>query len=186
MTLLHAILGRVAMLVRWLTGKITLALSGVEAGGRVTVAPYVRLRISDGATARLGEGVAIDRFAEITAKHGRLEVGARSYLGPFCVICAREAVTIGADCLIAEHVTIRDQDHRFGPGLTTAQAGFRTAPITIGDNVWIGAKATVTKGVTIGDNVVVGANSVVTHDIPANSIAVGAPARVIRKLGPTP
>lgn len=186
MTLFHAILSRLSRLVRWLTGKIKLALSGVEVGGRVTVASYVRLRITDGATARLGEGVAIDRFAEITVKHGRLEVGARSFLGPFCVICARQAVTIGGDCLIAEHVTIRDQDHKFGLNMITAQAGFRTAPITIGNNVWIGAKATVTKGVTIGDNVVVGANSVVTHDIPANSIAVGAPARVIRKLGFTP
>jgi acetyltransferase-like isoleucine patch superfamily enzyme len=53
----------------------------------------------------------------------------------------------------------------------------------IGNNVWIGAKATVTKGVTIGDNVVIGANSVVTRDIPPNSVAAGAPARVIRSIG---
>ena len=83
-------------------------------------------------------------------------------------------------------MTIRDQNHRFGPGLTTAQAGFITAPVTIGDNVWIGAKVMVTKGVTIGENAVIGANSVVTRDIPANSVAVGIPARVIRTIGETP
>jgi acetyltransferase-like isoleucine patch superfamily enzyme len=56
----------------------------------------------------------------------------------------------------------------------------RTAPIHIGDNVWIGAKATITRGVTIGDNAVVGANSVVTGDVPADAVYAGAPARLIR------
>ena len=142
----------------------------------------VRLRATDGARIRLRDHVAIDRFADVTAKHGRLDIGARSYIGQYSVICAREAVTIGADCLIAEHVTIRDQDHDFGPGLITAQAGFTTSPVVIGNNVWIGAKVTVTKGVTIGDNAVIGANSVVTEDISANTVAVGAPARVIRVI----
>lgn len=68
------------------------------------------------------------------------------------------------------------------PGLTTAPAGFATSPVVIGKNVWIGAKATVTKGVSIGDNSVIGANSVVTRNIPANSVAVGTPARVIHTI----
>ena len=79
-------------------------------------------------------------------------------------------------------MSIRDQDHRFGHGLTTAKAGFTTAPILIGNNVWIGAKATVIKGVTIGDNVVVAANSVVTHDIPSNVVVAGVPARILREI----
>ena len=56
-----------------------------------------------------------------------------------------------------------------------------TAAVTIGNNVWIGAKATITKGVTIGDNAVIGAGAVVTHDIPADCLAVGVPARVVRR-----
>ena len=146
----------------------------------------VRLRATDGGRIRLGDGVAIDRFADINVKHGHLEIGARSYVGQLSVICAREAVAIGADCLIAEHVTIRDQDHRFGLGVITAAGGFTTCPVAIGNNVWIGAKVTVTKGVTIGDNSVIGANSVVIGDIPANSVAVGAPARVVRNIGDGP
>jgi acetyltransferase-like isoleucine patch superfamily enzyme len=149
--------------------------------GSIKLACGVRLRATDGALLKLGEGVSIDRFADITAKHGTLEIGARSYVGQFSVICARSAITIGVDCLIAEHVSIRDQDHRFGPDLTTAKAGFTSKAITIGDNVWIGSKTTITKGVRIGDNAVIGANSVVTRDIPANSVATGAPARVVRK-----
>lgn len=55
-------------------------------------------------------------------------------------------------------------------------------PVTIGDSVWIGGDATILPGVTIGDNVVIGAGSVVTRDIPSDCIAVGNPARVVRKL----
>lgn len=182
MMLLRIILNRVALFFRYLSGRVILALSGVDAEGRVYIARQVRLRATDGGIARLGADAAIDRFADITAKYGLLEIGARSYLGVSCVICARQAIRIGTDCLIAEHVTIRDHDHRFGPSVITARAGFSTAPVTIGNNVWIGAKATVTKGVSIGDNSVIGANSVVTQDIPANSVAVGAPAWVVRTI----
>lgn len=161
-------------------------MSRVHATGRVRLAHGIRLRATDGARVQFGDDVAIDRFADVTAKHGTLTIGARSYVGQYSVICARDAIRIGADCLIAEHVSIRDQDHRFGPGLITAQAGFTTGAITIGNNVWIGANATVTKGVSIGDNVVIGANTVETRDIPANSVAAGAPARVIRTMGVAP
>ncbi len=57
-----------------------------------------------------------------------------------------------------------------------------TAPISIENNVWIGEKATILKGVSIGENSVIGAGSVVTKSIPANCVAVGSPAKVIRRL----
>ncbi len=183
--MLHALLNRARRLRTRAAGRIALAQLGCQAHGRVTIELQVRLRATDGGSVRLEDGVSIDRFADVTAKHGSLNIGARSYIGQYSVICARDAITIGADCLIAEHVSIRDQDHRFGPGLITADSGFTTAPIAIGNNVWIGAKATITKGVTIGDNAVIGANSVVTHDIPTNCTAVGAPARVIRTISDT-
>lgn len=173
-------------MIRFIASRVIIMRSEFEAVGWVQISSHVRLRATDGGTARLGDGVVIDRGAELTVKHGRLEVGPRSSIGQYSVICARDGISIGADCLIAEHVTIRDQDHRFGSGLITARAGFITAPVTVGDNVWIGAKAMVTMGVTIGENSVIGANSVVTRDIPANSVAVGIPARVIRSIGGTP
>ena len=79
-------------------------------------------------------------------------------------------------------VAIRDHDHRFdGPlAVPIREQGHVCAPVTIGDNVWLAGKSTVLKGVTIGDNAVVGANAVVTRDIPANAVAMGVPARVIR------
>lgn len=185
-TILKILLTRFSRAVIVLFGWITLVRSDFQVVGKIDVAWQVRMRSTDGGTARVGDGVTIDRFADIAVKYGRLEIGARSHIGQYTVICARETIVIGADCLIAEHVTIRDQDHLFGAGLTTAKAGFATSPVVIGNNVWIGAKATVTRGVTIGDNVVIGANSVVTHDIPANSVAVGTPARVIQTIGGPP
>lgn len=61
----------------------------------------------------------------------------------------------------------------------------RALPITIGNNVWLGANVTVLPGVTIGDGCVIGAGSVVVKDIPANSVAVGSPCRVVREIDPT-
>ncbi|MEG2632990.1 MAG: DapH/DapD/GlmU-related protein, partial [Oscillospiraceae bacterium] len=57
----------------------------------------------------------------------------------------------------------------------------KTAPVHIGNNVWIGGGAIILPGVTIGDNAVIGAGSVVTKDIPSNTVAVGNPCRVLRQ-----
>ena len=56
------------------------------------------------------------------------------------------------------------------------------APIVLGRNVWVGSNATILQGVAIGDNAVVGAGAVVTHDIPANSVATGIPAKVVKRF----
>ena len=81
-------------------------------------------------------------------------------------------------------VSILDHDHRYTfEGDDLQLDGYVTAPITIGNNVWIADKVTILKGVTIGDNVVVGANSLVHKDVPANSVVGGVPFRVLKKLG---
>lgn len=90
-------------------------------------------------------------------------------------------VTIGEYCQFGPHVQLLTPVHPLEPA--ARRAGLESAdPIVIGDNVWLGGGVIVCPGVTIGDNCVVGAGSVVTKDIPANSLAVGSPARVIRTL----
>ncbi len=87
--------------------------------------------------------------------------------------------------MFAEMVSIRDHDHNFDELDTPVrEQGFVGAPVKIGNNVWVGAKATILRGITIGNNVIIGANAVVSKDIPDNSIAVGVPARVIRMREP--
>lgn len=85
-------------------------------------------------------------------------------------------VLIGPDCTFVTSVHPTDPERRL--------AGYQMfRPITVGSNVWFGANVTVCPGVTIGDNCVIGAGSVVAKDIPANSVAVGNPCRVIRSTG---
>ncbi|MDT8303282.1 MAG: acyltransferase [Sedimentisphaerales bacterium] len=171
---------RIRAVLWWAKLQFFVNSKNVKFESRCSILKGARVRATDGGSANFGTGVSIDRYADVTVKYGELIVGPGTYIGQFSVICARKKIIIGKDCLIAEHVTIRDQDHRFGPGLLTKDAGFTSSPVEIGDNVWIGAKVTITKGVTIGDHSVIGANSVVTKKIPPKAIAVGSPAKVIR------
>lgn len=154
-------------------------------GRSTTIESNVDIRVTDGGRLILGDHVTFCRNSTITVQGGLLEIGANSHVGQACVIICQDRVSIGDDALIAEHVTIRDQDHVMAnPDLPYRKQGFVVAPIRIGRNVWLGAKVTVTKGVSIGSNSVLGANSVVTSDIADNSVAVGAPARRIRDARP--
>lgn len=89
------------------------------------------------------------------------------------------SITIGNNVGISENVVIRDSDnHRI---IGKEMNHVKTKPIVIGNHVWIGMNVIILKGVHIGDNAVIGAGSVVTHDIPSDCLAVGNPARVIRR-----
>ncbi len=151
-------------------------------GSRISCATSVTLRATDGGTIIIGDDVKLLPLVEVTAQGGRVIVGQRTHIAQGAIIVCKAGIVIGSDCLIAEYVTIRDQNHRFGAGKLTSQSGFTFSPIVIGDNVWIGAKATVLAGVKIGENAVIGAGAVVTHDVPANSVAVGNPARTTRQI----
>lgn len=99
-------------------------------------------------------------------------------------ICAAGSIRIGAGCLIGANVTVADTDfHALKPANRRYNKNpdeIAVAPIVIEDNVFIGADTFVLKGVTIGKNSVIGAGSVVTRDVPANTIAAGNPAKVIK------
>ena len=90
-------------------------------------------------------------------------------------------VTIGDDCFLGPSVHIYCACHSTDPRERKTRQEW-AEPVTIGNDVWIGGNVTILPGVTIGDNCTIGAGSVVTHDIPANSIAVGNPAKVIKTI----
>ncbi|WP_154795987.1 acyltransferase [Occultella kanbiaonis] len=89
-------------------------------------------------------------------------------------------IHIGDRVRIAPHVMIIAANHRFAPGRPIHGQGLESAPVVIEDDVWLAGRVSVMAGVTIGRGSVIGAGSVVTHDIPADSVAVGVPARVMR------
>ena len=114
----------------------------------------------------------------------RVRIGEGTFLNLGVMVAAVELVEIGSHCMFANGSFITDGNHRFDdPGQPITWQGFTTkGPTRIGDNVWCGANVVVTSGVTIGERCVIGANSVVTTDIPAFSIAAGAPAKVLRRI----
>lgn len=110
-------------------------------------------------------------------------VGARTFanFGLVCLDVAR--IAIGDDVQIGPNVQLLTPTHPVEPGPRRAKwEGAK--PITIGDNVWLGGGVIVCPGVAIGENTVVGAGAVVTRDLPANVVAVGNPARVVREIDP--
>lgn len=111
-----------------------------------------------------------------------IRIGARTFANYGLVALDVAPITIGCDVQIGPNVQLLTPTHPIDPDLRREK--FESAqPIVIGDNVWLGGGAIVLAGVTIGANSVIGAGSVVTCDIPANVVAVGNPARVIRTIG---
>lgn len=108
-----------------------------------------------------------------------IEIGENFFANHNCVILDCAKVTFGDNVFIAPDCGFYTAGHpldyeRRNQGLEYAY------PITVGNNVWIGAGVRVMPGVTIGDNVVIGAGSVVTKDIPSNKIAYGNPCKVVK------
>lgn len=110
-----------------------------------------------------------------------IEIGENFYSNVNLVILDGAKVKFGDNVFIAPNCGFHTAGHPLDA--SRRNAGLEYArPITVGNNVWIGAGVNVLPGVTIGDNCVIGAGSVVNKDIPANSLAVGNPCRVIRSL----
>ncbi len=142
-----------------------------------------RIHVRNRGQIRLGERVLLYsrpvRIVLATFEHGALDIGDRTFVNYGVDICAVKLVRIGADCLIGTHVSILDNDFH---QLNERDHMPESRPVLIGDGVWIGTRALILPGVTIGSGAVVGAGSVVTSDIPERCLAVGNPARVIKRL----
>jgi acetyltransferase-like isoleucine patch superfamily enzyme len=114
----------------------------------------------------------------------RVRIGSGSFFNLGVMVAALALVEIGDHCMFANGCFVTDAYHRFDdPVKPVPWQGFTSkGPTRIGDNVWCGANVVVTSGVTIGERCVIGANSVVIEDLPACSIAAGAPARVLKQI----
>jgi acetyltransferase-like isoleucine patch superfamily enzyme len=134
---------------------------------------------------QIGANVLLEPGVWLTAPApARIAIGAGTFLNLGVMIAAAELVEVGEHCMLANGCFVTDADHRFDdPDKPVPWQGFTTkGPTRLGDNVWCGANVVITGGVTVGERCVIGANSVVTHDIPAFSVAAGAPAHVLRQV----
>lgn len=115
--------------------------------------------------------------------YGKVTIGDNAYFNRGCYLVAHEALSVGRNSIFGQRVSIHDQDHNTVPvDVPPNDRGYTSSPVRIGENVWVGAGATILRGVTIGDGAVVAAGSVVTKDVPAGALAAGVPARVIKRL----
>lgn len=119
-------------------------------------------------------------FPPLTSDFGKnLHLGERVFINAGCRFQDQGGITIGDDCLIGHNTVMASLNHDLDPD---HRGDLLPAPIVLGRNVWVGAGATILAGVTIGDDAVVAAGAVVTKDVPARTVVVGSPARVVKEL----
>jgi maltose O-acetyltransferase len=111
-------------------------------------------------------------------KGGRILVGDHTFVNYGSSISAHELVTIGRHCLLGHYTFILDNNEH---GIAQRDVMPPSAPVIVEDHVWICAHVVILSGVRIGHHSVIGAGSVVTQNIPPNSVAMGNPARVVRR-----
>ena len=112
----------------------------------------------------------------------RVSLGKRVSIHQFCYLDGQGEIEIGNDVAIANHVKILTSDHVFkNNDVAIKDQGIEIDKITIKDNVWIGAGATILKGVVIGENSIIGAQSLVNKNIPPNVIAAGVRCKVVKE-----
>ncbi|MDA0302494.1 MAG: acyltransferase [Chloroflexi bacterium] len=142
-----------------------------------------RLRLENHGTTVVGDRVRLDgtvvRLDLYCGPGARLEVGEGTFINYGSSIGAVEGVTIGRNCDIGQYAIILDNDFHAVEDHTAAAP---SKPVVIEDDVWLGARVTVLPGAHIGRGAVIGAHAVVRGEVPARTLAVGVPARVVRHL----
>lgn len=135
-----------------------------------------------------GRGCRFEAFSP--NRNITLRFGENVQVNDYVHICAMESVEIGSNVLMAGHIYISDNSHGSykgdendsSPDIPPIKRKYITAPVKIGDNVWLGEHVVILPGVQIGEGSLIGANSVVKENIPPYSIAVGSPARIVKQF----
>ncbi|WP_288280689.1 acyltransferase [uncultured Prevotella sp.] len=129
----------------------------------------------------LGQNSVVDSYSCINNAVGDVIIGDHTRIGIHNTIIG--PVTIGSHVNLAQGITVTALNHNFSDTTKRIdEQGISTNPVTIEDDVWIGANAVILPGVTIGQHAVVAAGAVVTADVPANTVVGGVPARIIKKI----
>jgi acetyltransferase-like isoleucine patch superfamily enzyme len=129
----------------------------------------------------LGDYSVIESYSCINNAVGDVTIGNHTRIGLHNTIIG--PATIGNHVNLAQGITVTALNHNFSdPVRRIDEQGVSTMPVTIGNDIWIGANAVILPGVTIGDHSVVAAGAVVTKDVPPHSLVVGVPAKIIKQI----
>lgn len=141
--------------------------------GMQRFSPNTEVVLADKGTIRLGKYVRAHRRSKLLAMDdGVLQIGSNTAMGNGVTITCMDRVTVGEGVQFGPDVKIYDHDHDFRVPGGVGAGKFRTAPVEIGDNCWIGCNVVILMGTTLGENCIVGAGSVLKGQYPANSVIV--------------
>ena len=142
------------------------------------------LKVNSPKNIYIGNHVKIDRMSRLSSyEGGRIEIEDNCYIGQFFSVMAGGDIIIKKNTLIASYVAIIGENHSMNPeaGMRYGNQPLIKQNVLIGENCWVGEKVIILPGVEIGDWSIIGAGSLVNRSIPAYSIAVGNPAKVIKR-----
>ena len=132
----------------------------------------------------LGRDVWLGAGTVLLCHEGSIRIGDRVVFGGDNTVNAYLDVDIGEDCIFADRIYVTDFDHRYADREMRIQdQGIAASPVLLEPDCWIGEKASILRGSRVGRGSVVGAQTLVKGDIPPYSVAVGAPARVVKRRG---
>lgn len=153
----------------------------IDLGRNIRIKGIKNLSIGRGV--KIADGVFLHCGASIRNSHrGGISIGDNVYIGPYCVLFGEGGIEIGNDCLIAPGTIITSQQHTYTDwNIPIRKQPSEHSKIVIEDDVWIGSNAVILPGIRIGKGSIIGAGAVVTKDVPPYSVAVGVPARVIKR-----
>jgi acetyltransferase-like isoleucine patch superfamily enzyme len=159
----------------------------ISLGDNVVVEREVMLWVDvDGSHITIGKNSYLSSHCVLNTFDGWITMGAHCTVNSYAILYGHGGLQIGDDVRIAPQVMIMPMNHTFAnPDVAIRKQEIQAQGITIEDDVWLGAGAIVLDGVTIGKGSVIGAGAVVTRDIPPYSVAVGVPAKVVKKRGGT-
>lgn len=190
-------------ILKSLVKKISCIIKGVSAGEGSYISPRADIRYSE--RIKLGDDVVLEPHARIIANGkdalvsigssttifpyvliktngGKISIGSRCSVNDYSILYGHGGIVIDDDVHIAAHTVIVASEHDYMKlGTDKFSIDVKGRGITIGKSVWIGANVVILDGVTIGTGSVIGAGAVVTKNIPPLSVAVGVPAKVIKK-----
>jgi acetyltransferase-like isoleucine patch superfamily enzyme len=149
----------------------------LDADVRVTYPPGVTM----GARVHLCRDVKLEPSRlDGSTRFGRIELGANVFVGERTTIVSHERIAVGDRTMIAHNCSLMDFNHSVEAGASPSRSPGHTTEVVIGEDCWLGAGVIVLPGVHIGAGTIVGAGSVVSKSLPANVVAAGVPARVLR------
>lgn len=162
--------------------RMRIKAAGGSCGSRLIVGPRVAFKYPMGSEISFGDSIEIGSDVVFhVAWNATLSIGNATKITGYCHISASEGISIEANCLIAEYVSIRDSDHGVSADSEISAQAMSMKTVRIGTGSWIGRGAALLKGTSLGSGCVVGANAVVKGVFDQGSIVVGVPARCIKK-----